>query len=126
MRGAVIQAYLEKNNLRELDILDDKTRRLFFSDHTRYLHVYPADYQTWARTLPVPLSWRKLKNPAWDESDEKRRVFDLSVEDTFDLLNGEQLKALEQEAFWSLKDKTAYWVERKDQVNVHTQRDAIK
>src|SRR5215208_2297795 len=71
MRGAVIQAYLEKNNLRELDILDDKTRRLFFSDHTRYLHVYPADYQTWARTLPVPLSWRKLKNPAWDESDEK-------------------------------------------------------
>ena len=125
MRGAVIRAYQAKNKLRELDATDEETRRLFFNGATRYLHAYPKDNKTENRSLPSPLSWRKLKNIDWSrgESDDKRRLLDLRVEIP---TKGEQFKGMGEGVFWVLREDTAYGLDRAEQINLHTQRDSIK
>lgn len=125
MRGAAIRAYQATKKMRELDATDEETRRLFFNGATRYLHAYPKDDKTETRSLPSPLSWRKLKNVDWTrgEGDSKRRLFDLIVENH---IKGEQFKGMDADVFWVLREETAHGLDRTEQINIHTQRDSVK
>ncbi len=61
IRGMLISRYLRQQPIQELDILDDKIRRLFFDSQTRYLNAYLFDREKEQRTLPVPLCLYKKK-----------------------------------------------------------------
>lgn len=123
MRGAVIQIYQEQHHLQSLDATAEDSRRLFLDGRTRYLHAYPLGDQE-RRTLPAPLSWHKRKNldPA-RETKRQRELFDLSrkIEDP-----RAQLVRADGLISWSVGNSMVYPVRHDDQLNVHTQRDAIK
>jgi CRISPR-associated protein Csx10 len=59
IRGLAIQRYMAEKRLSELDLDDEKTRRLFFSPQTRFLNAYPSIEGQ--RALPVPRTWRSQK-----------------------------------------------------------------
>jgi CRISPR-associated protein Csx10 len=61
IRGMLISRYLRQPDIQELDILDDKIRKLFFESQTRYLNAYLFDREKEQRTLPVPLCLYKKK-----------------------------------------------------------------
>jgi len=61
IRGMLISRYLRQQHIQDLDILDDKIRRLFFDSRTRYLNAYLFDREKEQRTLPVPLCLYKKK-----------------------------------------------------------------
>lgn len=62
IRGAIIGLFMRQGHLQELDAADDETRRVFFSDNTRYLNAYPLVNEK--RALPVPKSWHIQKGEA--------------------------------------------------------------
>lgn len=74
MRGFFISEMLRQFNLRELNLKDDLTKRLFFSSQTRYLNAYPVINSR--RGLPVPASWRKRKYMADGETKENYTIRD--------------------------------------------------
>lgn len=59
MRGFFIGEKMRRDNIRELDPKHESTHRLFFSNQTRYLNLYPVINN--GRSLPVPVSWHKKK-----------------------------------------------------------------
>jgi|SRR6478672_3022579 len=61
IRGMLISRYLRQPDIQDLDILDEKIRRLFFDSQTRYLNAYLFDRKKEQRTLPVPLCLYKKK-----------------------------------------------------------------
>ncbi|MEG4311467.1 MULTISPECIES: type III-B CRISPR module-associated Cmr3 family protein [unclassified Microcoleus] len=61
IRGMLINRYLRPPHIQELDILDQKIRKLFFDGQTRYLNAYLCDREKEQRTLPVPLCLYKKK-----------------------------------------------------------------
>jgi CRISPR-associated protein Csx10 len=61
IRGMLISRYLRQQDIQELDVLDDKIRKLFFESQTRYLNAYLFDREKEQRTLPVPLCLYKTK-----------------------------------------------------------------
>lgn len=61
IRGMLISRYLRQHDLKDLDLLDEKIRRLFFDGQTRYLNAYLFDREKKQRTLPVPLCLYKQK-----------------------------------------------------------------
>lgn len=126
LRGALIALFQKQHGLETLDPKDDDTRRLFFTGQTRYLHAYPLVYND-HRALPAPLAWQKWKNIQAHERTGRREeirqdLFDLSQKPE---LRGESLVGLGDERFCLPLGESAYWVERPEHLNVHTQRDAI-
>jgi CRISPR-associated protein Csx10 len=59
MRGFFIGEAMRQYNLHEIDPTDEAPCRLFFSNQTRYLNLYPVI--NGRRSLPVPASWRVKK-----------------------------------------------------------------
>jgi len=130
IRGSLIRAYQEQHNLSAIDAADNNLRRLFFDGQTRYLNAYPLVYGE-DRALPAPLAWHKWKNlqPEFEQQQE-RVIFDLSVnpnerriQTRFD--KEDQVDGLGDGRFCSIKGEVAYWSERPENINVHTQRDAV-
>jgi CRISPR-associated protein Csx10 len=121
IRGAVIERYRRQFSA-TIDAGDEETRRLFFEGRTRYLHAYPATRDN-QRTLPAPLAWHKRKNPESGESSEQRNVIDLSINP--EKRESNQLIGLGEERFCVLNGEIAHWFEVGEQLNVHTQRDAV-
>lgn len=74
MRGFLIGEWMRQKDIRELDLTDETAHRLFFSNQTRYLNLYPVIND--GRSLPVPASWRKKKygskSTIYDEAIERR------------------------------------------------------
>lgn len=70
IRGAVIGLFLRRGQMDELDATDDATRRVFFSDSTRYLNAYPLVKDK--RSLPVPKSWSVEKGQKTPITDSAR------------------------------------------------------
>lgn len=121
MRGAAMGEYLKGQPALDAGDETSEARRLFFSGATRYLHAYPAASNE--RTLPAPLAWHQRKTPTADESTDQRDLFDLSINER---PNQEQLRGLGDVRFFRLASgEAAAWVEVGEQVNVHTQRDAV-
>jgi CRISPR-associated protein Csx10 len=120
IRGAAIQAYQKQPQRRAFDAAEPEAQRLFFNGKTRYLHAYPVIYDG-GRGLPAPLAWRKRKKLGASETEEAREIFDWA-EERLD----EQLNAMSEDAFCIVKGQEVYWREPEYQINVHTQRDAIK
>ncbi len=57
IRGGVINAYMRKNGIEELDAFPETTRQLFFNGTVSYLNAYLAHPAQDDRMLPRPLSW---------------------------------------------------------------------
>lgn len=79
IRGMLISRYLRQPDIQELDILDEKIRRLFFDGQTRYLNAYLFDCEKEQRTLPVPLCLYKKKGN--DPATEIYNFIQLASED---------------------------------------------
>jgi len=109
LRGALIARYLADHSLPDA-ATDSTCRRLFFNDHTRYLHAYPLNRKG-CRTLPVPRAWKV-------EKGTKTPVYDLSVEPA----DMNQPKSLSEPFVWLDENEFELYKPAK-QVNVHTQRD---
>jgi CRISPR-associated protein Csx10 len=117
VRGALVSAYLRREGRPELDLQGSSPdRRLFLDGSVRYLNAYPAvqpDGSFAVRTLPVPLSWRSVKGTP-------SPIFDFSKDD----LPGKQTEPVQ--GFISFSGGKLTKTKRISQVNIHTQRDAIK
>ncbi|MGA2264349.1 MAG: hypothetical protein ABSH28_23315, partial [Acidobacteriota bacterium] len=113
IRGAMIECYQDKYKSARFDCANSDARRLFFGSTTRFLHANPEIYGE--RSLPVPLSWRRLKH-------ERLRIFDFSVNAPG---VDQQFEGLGENLYIVLKEDTAYYMDRAEHVSVHTQRDAI-
>lgn len=110
LRGMVIGMVMREYNLKELDLTNNLTRRLFFSDNTRFLNAYPVIQDK--RSLPVPISWRRAKydntNIIYDEA-----LHPLPSPGKYSSVNG----------FATTDDKDIAYIYHPQRVlNVHTQR----
>lgn len=74
IRGSLIARYLKKYKLED-PMQDEQFRKLFFSDHIRFLHAYP-NYQKTSRMIPGPFSIFTEKNKRSD------LLYDFSCEET--------------------------------------------
>jgi len=74
IRGSLIARYLKKYKLED-PMQDEQFRKLFFSDHVRFLHAYP-NYKKTFRMIPGPFSIFTEKNKRSD------LLYDFSFEDT--------------------------------------------
>jgi len=111
IRGAAILAYGSEDNAAEPNF-----QRLFLSGDTRFINAYPLMNGT--RVLPAPLSWQVKRKPAPDEEKEVYKD-SASVPADIDTKNAPF-------SFWQLDDQTLYSPDEKWQVNIHTQRDAVR
>lgn len=120
LRGAIIGKYMRENNLKTLDAVDEKVRRLFFEGTTRYLNGYPVD-KSGKRTLPVPLSWHQDKQ-AVAEQDENYHapIYDFAVDDH----PTEIKQALSVKVpFFSMGEDKVRLVSPKRRLSIHTARN---
>ncbi|MBW4603976.1 MAG: hypothetical protein KME29_31530 [Calothrix sp. FI2-JRJ7] len=79
IRGLLISRYLQGCGLGKNDdilALPD-VKRLFFSGESRYLNAYLYSQEKDKRTLPVPLSWLKIKDDKYSRYGEMN-VYDFS------------------------------------------------
>ncbi len=121
IRGAAIGEYLKLHPAIDAGDETSDARRLFFSGATRYLPAYPVA-SNGERTVPAPLAWHKNKTREPHESTTQCDLFDLSLNQR----PAKQLKGLGEAQFCRLAaEDAAVWVEFGEQVNVHTQRDAV-
>lgn len=111
LRGAVIGRYMRQHGLKALDAADPYTRRLFFDGATRYLNGYLL-YNNW-RTLCAPLSWH---HPKGDKVDVRDLALGEWPEDD------ERQPEVFSAPFTRLTDSTAYKLDPRRQISVHTQR----
>lgn len=111
IRGAAILAYGSEDNAAEPNF-----QRLFLNGKTRFLNAYPLMNQT--RALPTPLSWQVKRKPA---PGEEKKVY----KDTASAPDNVDTKSAPF-SFWQLNDLAIYSADEKWQVNIHTQRDAIR
>jgi len=81
LRGAIIGKYMHENNLKTLNAADEKVRKLFFEETTRYLNGYPVD-RLGKRTLSVPLSWHQDKQAVAEQDENSYApIYDFAVDD---------------------------------------------
>lgn len=111
LRGAAIQAYAG-----DKDAADDDFRRLFLTGATRFLNAYPV--MDGKRALPASLTWQTRRKPDPNEPKKIYRGFSTAPKDV-------EIKNAPFE-FWQMKDGYLASVEEQWQVNVHTQRDAVR
>lgn len=124
VRGALIRLYQQDKKLNRIEAgkENSEVRRLFFDNKTRYLHAYPVAYSDQQRALPAPLAWQTHKKLQRGETTKNRLLIDLiHTERDSDT----QLTGLGDARFCTLKIDQAYWADYPDQINVHTQRDAV-
>lgn len=108
VRGALIRKYAIDNTD---PLLDDKFRRLFFSDSVCFLNAYPAHPKSGARMLPKPLSWLVEK----DQVDDPEEISDFALK-----INEELDKpAASRGEFCHVEDGVAHLEEVKFKVTVH-------
>jgi len=124
VRGALIRLYQQDKKLKKIEAGEkgSEVRRLFFDTETRYLHAYPVAYSDQQRALPAPLAWHRHKKPQRGETTKSRLLIDLIHAERD---NDIQLTGLGDARFCTLKIDQAYWADYPDQINVHTQRDAV-
>jgi len=117
IRGAAILAYGP-----DQDAAEGEFKRLFLNGETRFLNAYPLMNRK--RALPAPLTWQVERKPAPDA--EKKVYKDLSAvplkEDTQEKLDTKSAPF----TFWQLEDQVLHSAEEKWQINIHTQRDAVR
>ena len=111
IRGAAILAYGSDN-----DAAESEFKRLFLNGETRFLNAYPLMNKT--RVLPAPLSWQVKRKPA--PGDEKK-VYKNTASAPADV----DTKSAPF-SFWQLDDQTLHSADEKWQINIHTQRDAVR
>lgn len=111
LRGAAIQAYSG-----DKDAAKDEFRRLFLDGRTRFLNAYPMIDDR--RTLPASLTWQTKRKP--DPAKPKKIYRDLSA-----VPNDVETKTVPFE-FWQMKDSDLVSAEEQWQINIHTQRDAMR
>lgn len=122
IRGALIGRYLHHQGLRELDLADPETQRLFFqSNNTRYLNAYLVTKQEQHRTLPIPRSWYKPKDYEIAE-DKVIDVSDLSLEQDDEQ---ESLKVI-RDQFCIFEDGCVRLYTPARRINIHNTRDRRK
>jgi CRISPR-associated protein Csx10 len=128
IRGAAIQAFGRRNDA----AVDKDFRRLFLSGETRFLNAYPV--QDSIRTLPAPLTWQTERKPK--PANKTKKVFrDLCCvpvdPDTKEKIDTKSVPF----SFWALTKEKDGNEKTKDvlhtpvetnQINVHTQRDAVR
>lgn len=124
LRGALVACYLREQNRQELDADAHEARGLFLGEKTRYLNAYPLLTGEEHPALPVSEAWRYNKRDSHADHTEERKLYNLSIEDipTPDNFQEERVGA----AFVWIQHDTARLYSPPRQVNVHTQRDAIR
>jgi CRISPR-associated protein Csx10 len=117
LRGAFIQAYGAKQ-----DAADKNFRRLFLSGETRYLNAYPLVNDN--RALPTPLTWQVKSKSAPGEKAKKvyRDIASVPKDNDGKYINTKNAPF----KFWFLDGNTLRSIDEEWQVNVHTQRDAVR
>lgn len=129
VRGALIQQYIRKHDLKNKLLENQQAQRLFIGGSTRYLHAYPLTEQGKLRSLPTPRSMLRRKH---DELDENGSIelLDASHPDY-----GEAARAGFKQAgtlkslrapFCASLDKTLYTYKPDRTIAVHIQRDVAK
>lgn len=117
IRGAAILAYGSDH-----DAAEPEFQRLFIKGETRFLNAYPLMNST--RALPTPLSWQVERKPA---PGPKKKVFK-NIESV--PLQKESEEKLDTKSapfsFWQIDDEALHSADEKWQVNIHTQRDAVR
>jgi CRISPR-associated protein Csx10 len=117
IRGAAILAYGSEDNAAEPNF-----QRLFLNGETRFLHAYPLMNKT--RVLPTPLSWQVERKPV--PGAEKKVFKNIEAvppkEGTDEKLDTKSATF----SFWQINDQALHSADEKWQVNIHTQRDAVR
>jgi len=127
IRGALIGRYLKRHPELGKDILSDvainqKVKRLFFEDSTRYLNAYLFCSKQKKRTLPLPLAWYRNKDEDLLLSQEPALdVYDLSQYEPEQV----SLKIL-SERFCTVNERQVVLYRDKRRINIHTARDRTK
>lgn len=111
IRGAAIQAYGKKK-----DAADKDFRRLFLNGETRFLHAYQL--VNGSRSLPTPAVWQIKRKPSPTEPKIVYRDIKAVPEKT-------DTKSASFKA-WTLVKGKVHASQDLWQVNVHTQRDAVR
>jgi CRISPR-associated protein Csx10 len=111
LRGAAIQSYTGNK-----DAADDDFRRLFLNGATRFLNAYPVI--DGKRALPASLAWKTKRKPDPNEPKKIYRDFSMAPIDV-------ETKNIPFE-FWQMKAGVLICAEEQWQINVHTQRDAVR
>jgi CRISPR-associated protein Csx10 len=111
IRGAAILAYGSDH-----DAAEPEFQRLFLKGDTRFLNAYPLMNER--RVLPTPLSWQVERKPA-PNKDKKVYKDNASAPANVDTKNAPF-------SFWQLEDQLLHSADEKWQVNIHTQRDAVR
>ncbi len=120
MRGALIGRYLgDKGKQNGSWATDPEFRRLFLDGNTRYLHAYPM-WDSEKRALPAPLAWKQEKYAPEEDIYNLAELLDEDIPDPDDATLTKVDFSL-----WQQDDKTAVSKELNQQINVHTQRDAV-
>ena len=113
LRGILIGKYLARYfGSKSADASDDTLRRLFFDGTTRYLNGYPLDVYD-RPSLPVPLSWQRVK-------DKEGEIFDFAVEAQDDKQQWQPVPA----PFYTQSGEDVRLIRPARNVAVHTQRTA--
>ncbi|EKQ67339.1 CRISPR-associated protein, Cmr3 family [Leptolyngbyaceae cyanobacterium JSC-12] len=122
IRGAIIGRYLQQKRLKELDLADLETQRLFFqANQTRYLNAYLVSKQEQHRTLPVPRSWYKPKDAEISEHTATH-IYDLSLEQDDEQ---DSLKVI-RDQFCTFEDSCVRLYTPARRINIHNTRDRRK
>ena len=108
LRGAFIQAFDGKMDADSVDF-----RRLFLNGDTCYLNAYPL--VKGERALPAPMTWQVERKPL---PNAPKKVYRKAPQ-------GLDTKSASF-AFWTLTGDSLHSVEVDWQINVHTQRDAVR
>lgn len=123
LRSSLAAAYIKQNHIKDEDVQTDDhlCRRLFFDDKVRFLNAYPVSSHN-ERSLPVPLSWRAVKNALaefddTDDTDWPLDIYDFSQAHQ-ELDSPKPLNKL----FWRLSAQKVEFVGVKKQIMVHNQR----
>lgn len=122
IRGAIIGRYLQQKRLKELDLADPETQRLFFqANQTRYLNAYLVSKQEQHRTLPMPRSWYKPKDAEISEHTATH-IYDLSLEQDDEQ---DSLKVI-RDQFCTFEDSCVRLYTPARRINIHNTRDRRK
>jgi CRISPR-associated protein Csx10 len=121
IRGAIIGRYMRQHQLSELDLNNEKVKRLFFdANSTRYLNAYLLSQEK-KRTLPLPLSWFKDKDDELKE-DSSIPVYDFSIDRGDDPKTPKSVGGY----FWAKERGSVKLYKEKRRINVHNFRDRKK
>ncbi|MCI0389624.1 MAG: hypothetical protein MOB07_12805 [Acidobacteria bacterium] len=126
LRGAVARLYVRRFGAFDAEN-DQRARKLFLNDETRFLNAYPLGSEAEIRALPAPASLRYSKDEIrkLSRNEKPQNVFDFSQERSASSDRSDDLNDYEEVGVpfvWLKYD--AVQPQQQRQVNVHTQRDA--